>query len=554
MATTLGTALRQLRRSLLRQGEAGRTDGELLEGFIARREEAAFQDLLQRHGPMVLGVCRRVLRNEADAEDAFQATFLVLVRKAASIRPRGMVGNWLYGVAHTTALKARAMNTRRSAKEQEAARRTPKANADNWEQLCAVLDQELKALPDKYRAAIVLCDLEGKTVKEAARQLGCPPGTVGTRRLRGRGLLARRLARHGLTLSGGTVAALLAQHAAAGVPPLLLSATLRAATLLAAGAATATNVIPAKVTALTEGALKTMLLSKLKLAAALALVLFACVGGALAFLPGAAGPNEAAAQAEAAAGRGGAGEAPAQPAPGFPDLTKIDRTLVKEPRYRNQPYYALLAIGPEAKQRVWLVVDGDVVYVDRNGNGDLTEANERVSRTKKIEVAPGMYKWMDSFDLGEVQGLPLRLDFWVRDKDFFPQTDFDEEAVRDHEENGRENATLFRVNPDGSNVPAQVPLAFCRQPKDAQVCHLAGPLTFALRSYYDLERQSDKNSLSVMIGTPGLRPRNSTDPVFAPLATTEVPADLHPVADLEFPHKDPTRPPIKLRVVLDQRC
>src|SRR5262249_6508711 len=119
---TLGVVLHCLRHSC-RQDEAGRTDGELLEDFIARRDEAAFEGLLRRHGPMVLGVCRRIVRNEADAEDAFQATFLVLVKKAATIRPRGMVGNWLYGVARTTALKARTMNTRRVAKEREAAAR-----------------------------------------------------------------------------------------------------------------------------------------------------------------------------------------------------------------------------------------------------------------------------------------------------------------------------------------------------------------------------------------------------------------------------------------------
>ena len=118
MATTaLGAVLHNLRRSWLRQDDAGFTDGELLDGFVARRDEAAFEALVHRHGPMVLGVCRRVLRNDADAEDAFQATFLVLVRKAASIRPRGLVGNWLYGVAHQTALKARAMSAKRKMRE-----------------------------------------------------------------------------------------------------------------------------------------------------------------------------------------------------------------------------------------------------------------------------------------------------------------------------------------------------------------------------------------------------------------------------------------------------
>src|SRR6266404_2733195 len=111
----LATALQHLRRAVLRQDGAGLTDGELLECFITQRDEAAFEALVRRHGPMVLGVGRRILRNEADAEDAFQATFLVLVRKAASIRPRRMVGNWLYGVAHNTALKAKAMGSKRRA-------------------------------------------------------------------------------------------------------------------------------------------------------------------------------------------------------------------------------------------------------------------------------------------------------------------------------------------------------------------------------------------------------------------------------------------------------
>src|SRR5437867_1704590 len=144
MATTaVGAVLHSLHRSLRRRDDA-LTDGELLEEFVARREEAAFEALVRRHGPMVLGVCRRVLRNDADADDAFQATFLVLVRKAATVRPRGLVGNWLYGVAHTTALKARAMNTKRSAREREAAAARPRpAASEYWDRLQPLLDQEL---------------------------------------------------------------------------------------------------------------------------------------------------------------------------------------------------------------------------------------------------------------------------------------------------------------------------------------------------------------------------------------------------------------------------
>jgi hypothetical protein len=300
--------------------------------------------------------------------------------------------------------------------------------------------------------------------------------------------------------------------------------------------------------------LKTMLQSKIKIETAFALVVLACAGGSLAFPPGLAAREEPAKQAEAAEAKKGAQAASPALTAWFPDLTKIDRTIVKEPKYKTQPYYALLAIGPEAKKRVWLVVDGETLYVDRNGNGDLTEANKRVEQPKKIEVAPGMYKHMNSFDLGEVQGLRLRVDFWVRNKDFVPDNEFEKKILKDHQENGWEFATLYRVKADGSNLSAQIPVAFCRNAKDTQICHLGGRLTFALRANDLLERHSDKNILQMRIGTPGLPARKWSDPVFAPLGTNEVPADLHPVAHFEFPHKDAKQPPIKLEAVLNQRC
>jgi RNA polymerase sigma factor (sigma-70 family) len=281
--STLGNVLHHLRRTVLAQGEAAPPDGDLLESFITGRDEVAFEALVRRHGPMVLGVCRRILCNEADAEDAFQATFLVLVRRAAAIRPRAMVGNFLYGVANHTALRAKAMRTKRLVKEREAITRvarpeqregrgqamvasTPfedsgRATLDN--DLQALLDQELKVLPDMYRAAIVLCDLEGKSIKEAAQQLGCPQGTVGTRLARGRRLLARRLAKHGLATSSSVIATMIAKNAAgAHVPPLLLNSTIKAACLMAAGQAT--SALSVKAVALAEGVLRAMLLNKLK--------------------------------------------------------------------------------------------------------------------------------------------------------------------------------------------------------------------------------------------------------------------------------------------------
>jgi RNA polymerase sigma factor (sigma-70 family) len=327
MATTaLGTLLHSLRRSSLCQDKAILTDDELLESFIARRDGAAFEALVRQHGPMVLGVCRRVLRNEADAEDAFQATFLVLVRKAASIRPRAMVGNWLYGVAQSTALKARAMSVKRLAKEREAVAWTePKDAAETRERLHALLDQELKTLPDRYRAAIVLCDLEGKSIKEAARQLGCPPGTVGTRLARGRSLLARRLSRHGPVLSSAGIAAAVPQNArGASVPPMLMSSTVKAALPFAGSPAAAADAVPAQVLSLTDGVLTSMLLTKLKVATGYCLAVCLLVAGAgfSSYTALAAKRPRPAALTESNAGRA---EAPQAPGGKPPDTGQAQR-------------------------------------------------------------------------------------------------------------------------------------------------------------------------------------------------------------------------------------
>ncbi len=234
--------------------------------------------LVRRHGPMVLGVCKRVLGNETDAEDAFQATFLVLVRKATAIIPRTQVGNWLHGVAHKTALKAKAMVRRRRVKEQEAgAARCRNATDDTWESLLEILDGELSALPEKYRAPIVLCDLEGLSYREAAARLRCPQGTLSGRLTRARALLARRVARHGAPVTTAVLAALLARDASASVPPSLLAWTTRAGALLAAGKTLTEGVVSSNVTSLAEGVLKMLLLSKLKRATGGFLLLAAVV-------------------------------------------------------------------------------------------------------------------------------------------------------------------------------------------------------------------------------------------------------------------------------------
>jgi RNA polymerase sigma factor (sigma-70 family) len=265
---------------VLRGDAADMTDGQLLEAFVSRRDPAAFESLVRRHGPMVLGVCRRVLRDPHDVDDAFQASFLVLARKAASVSPRELVGSWLYGVAYTTAVRLRAANAKRRVRERQVADMPePEAKQeDRHDDLHRLLDEELARLPDKYRVPVVLCDLEGRARREVAGRLKVPEGTLSSRLTTARRMLAKRLTRRGLEVSGGALAAAVwHEAAAAGVPASLLSATVKAATLAAAGQA-ATGLVSAQVAALTEGVLKSMFLSKLK-AVVLALLVVATLGG-----------------------------------------------------------------------------------------------------------------------------------------------------------------------------------------------------------------------------------------------------------------------------------
>jgi RNA polymerase sigma factor (sigma-70 family) len=275
MATSPISVVLQRLRTAFGQDEAGMTDGELLTLFLTSRDEAPLAVLARRHAPMVWGVCRRLLRSHHDAEDAFQATFLVLVRKADSVKPREAVGNWLYGVAYQTAVRVRAMAAKRGVRERQVADMPePVVQEARSDDLLSLLDQELRRLPDKYRLVIVLGDLEGKTRTELARKLGVSEGTVAGRLARAREMLAKRLARRGLAISGGGLASALAQSAAsASAPAPLVASTIQAASLFAAGQAAAAGLLSAKVVALTEGVLKTMLLTKLKTVTAVLLVL-----------------------------------------------------------------------------------------------------------------------------------------------------------------------------------------------------------------------------------------------------------------------------------------
>lgn len=265
---TSGTAVRDL-ETLLRSGAVGTLDdAELLERFLSSQgedAEDAFAAVVERHGPMVLAVCRRILRDAEDADDAFQAAFLVLARKARSIGRRELLANWLYGVAVRTARELKASKARRVARERQVntVTRPDSGLDDSLDELRAALDLELSRLPDSFRGPIVLCNLQGKTHHEAARILGLPVGTVSSRLVRARDKLRRRLVRRGLTFSAGAVATVCAHDAArAALPPALAAATARAAVQFVAGGATAAA-IPSTLASLAKTVSKSLLIGKL---------------------------------------------------------------------------------------------------------------------------------------------------------------------------------------------------------------------------------------------------------------------------------------------------
>jgi RNA polymerase sigma factor (sigma-70 family) len=276
--------LEHLRSVITPLGEDGALDGELLERFFTSRDEAAFELLVWRHHRLVLGVCSRILRGADDVEDAFQATFLVLARKGKSIRKRGSLSSWLFGVARRVALEAGRVSQRRQPSQSASPAPVPEPGDELMRrELQGIFDVELGQLPEKYRAPVVLCYLEGLTYEQAGRQLGCSKGTISTRLTRARELLRARLAGKGLAVSTGSLSAWLCANAAsAGVPNSLVIPTTKAATAMTAGNGIA-NVVSVKAAALAEGVVKAMMIGKLKSLAAVALVLGLIVGGASVF-------------------------------------------------------------------------------------------------------------------------------------------------------------------------------------------------------------------------------------------------------------------------------
>ncbi|HZV04236.1 MAG TPA: RNA polymerase sigma factor [Gemmataceae bacterium] len=281
MTRSLHTLIQYLRHRLPDCAEAALTDAQLLERWINQRDPAAFELLLWRHGPMVLNTCRRLLPRREDVEDAFQATFLVLVRKAGSLRRREALAAWLHRVACRIAGRVRAVDIRRANREQPMAAEpsAPQVDAPTQRDLYAIVDEEIERLPAHYRRALILCCLEGKSQEEAARLLSCPRGTLSSWLTRGRERLRLRLLRRGIVVSTAGLTAALTPDTLASGGMVSRIGSLMAAAGAVAGGGVPTGFMSARSIALAEGVLRMMLMTKVKITAALSLAVVLMAAG-----------------------------------------------------------------------------------------------------------------------------------------------------------------------------------------------------------------------------------------------------------------------------------
>jgi RNA polymerase sigma factor (sigma-70 family) len=382
-------------------------DVELLRRFVTERSEDAFAAIVRRHGPLVLRVLAQVLSAAEDVEDAFQAAFLVLVRKASSISRGDQLAGWLYGVAYRVAVRVRATGCRRRFREQSVAEiPVPKDQpasrpCEHW----WMLHEEVMRLPKKYHLPVVLCYLEGKTHEEAARELGWPKGTLSGRLARARDLLHRRLTRRGLVMPvGGLVVLLWAGSAPAALPPKLLSVSVASAMALVAGVSFS-GTISASVSSLLEGVLRVMLIAKLKTLGVIllpALAMGAILTGIVLAGSGSPheGPNDQLPTVQAAAPQ------TPRPAPKADDKEvvalakapvpaqedKKDPPKEKQPKERQTialtgPGFSILAIKPDNK--VVVVNTASVIECWDLGNGQ--KLAEGLDPNEAVDVFAGRF-------------------------------------------------------------------------------------------------------------------------------------------------------------------
>jgi RNA polymerase sigma factor (sigma-70 family) len=364
-------------------------DGQLLERFLRQRDEAAFAVLVRRHGPMVQGVCRRILGNAADADDVFQATFVVLVRKAPSLIGRPVLGGFLHDVARRAALNARKALADRRTKERGAARPEAQAEAGRNDWL-PLLDEELSRLPEKYRLPLVLCDLEARTRREAAEQLGWPEGTVAGMLARGRALLARRLIRRARILAGTVTGVLAERTTRAAMAPRLVRAAVQAARSLAAGEGT-TPALSTEVLTLAHQVLRSLRWNRTRssaLALSLALVVASAAGLSLCALAAegppqsTAGPGEAPPVKDSSQPREQAGDR------NDPNKLRFVLTLDKHRYDIGEPIVLTARVTNTGKTPVEIELTSDVTgqldgysFQVRDRNGDLLKGpGDRANR------------------------------------------------------------------------------------------------------------------------------------------------------------------------------
>jgi RNA polymerase sigma factor (sigma-70 family) len=366
-------------RGLFRLWPDGRdtSDAHLLERFVGQQDREAFAELVRRHGPLVLRVCRRTLAQEADVEDAFQATFLVLARKARTIRKQQSLASWLFAVAQRVAWSARAAAGRRHLQEQQVAdmrwveeelagsagpAENDPARLAQRRELQALLEAEVGRLPDKYRAPVILCDLLGRTHAEAAQELGQPRGSISRHLERGRSLLRQRLAGRGLTLGATALAALLADRAVAAVPAAWVKTAAAAAALWASGGGVPAGILSSQAIAISQGVLKAMWIKNLKVAllSILAVCLLGGGAGVVAWSATAQGPaNDA---APPAASKDKPGDPAKRPA-AAPFRVRFSYTeKAKDPK----EMIGFVSIRPQA---IFFSADGGKLYVQRGGVG-----------------------------------------------------------------------------------------------------------------------------------------------------------------------------------------
>ena len=416
---------------LLDAGAVGRlADDELLERFIARQEAAAFEAMARRHGPMVWGVCRRILRDHHDAEDAFQATLLVLARKAAAVRPRDKLAPWLHGVAWQTATRVRVANARRRHRESQLPARVEEVTggSDGRADLLPILDHEVRRLPDKYRIPVVLCELEGKTHREAADQLGWPIGTVSGRLSRARVILARRLGRSNLADPGVPLVSL-----SAG--PILPARLITTATQWVGP--DAVGVVPAAVVSLARTVVRMMMLSKFKTATVL---LLGCVVTA-----GAAGITY---RATAADGPG--------PSPGAPASAPPVQAEPPQPKVAvvATPPAPVLDPPPDPLASYPFKVDASEVY-----------------EFPTLEITYREFKLKAG---GPVLMLPMKTERGTTGALLLGTGDFEYTPEPGKTFSGHQRAVMLRFNPDEQE--AILPIAKGKKDTDRGAAELARPL------------------------------------------------------------------------------